>query len=47
MGEESKHLPKWQYFGVDLYVFFYIFVVFTLTYSKKIIKFLDFINIDN
>lgn len=46
MGEKQR-FAKWQYFGVDLYVFFYIFVVFTLTYSKKIIIFLDFINIDN
>nr|DAI31084.1 MAG TPA: hypothetical protein [Caudoviricetes sp.] len=46
MGSGIKQtFAKRYYFGVDLYIFFYLFVVFTLVYSKKIIIFLNFIKV--
>ena len=47
MNEESNRLPKWHDFGVVLYTFFPLFVVFTLLYSKKKIIFLDFISVSS
>ena len=43
MKGKSNRLLKWLDFGVVLYTFFLLFVVFTLLYSKKKIIFLDFI----
>ena len=43
MKRKGNRLPKWGDFGVVLYTFFSLFVVFTLVYSKKKIIFLDFI----
>ena len=43
MNGKGNRLPKWHDFGVVLYTFFPLFVVFTNLYSKKKIIFLDFI----
>ena len=43
MKGKGNRLLKWHDFGVVLYTFFPLFVVFTHLYSKKKIIFLDFI----
>lgn len=47
MNGKGNRLPKWHDFGVVLYTFFSLFVVFTLLYSKKKIIFLDFISVSS
>lgn len=47
MKRKGNRLQKWHDFGVVLYTFFPLFVVFTLLYSKKKIIFLDFISISS
>lgn len=47
MNGKGNRLPKWHDFGVVLYTFFLLFVVFTLLYSKKKIIFLDFISVSS
>ena len=47
MSGKGNRLPKWHDFGVVLYTFFSLFVVFTHLYSKKKIIFLDFISVSS
>ena len=47
MSGKGNRLPKWHDFGVVLYTFFPLFVVFTHLYSKKKIIFLDFISVSS